>query len=117
MNRIENEAIAGTLFVTVCEILQANADERHRIAIARLEARALMSVMKSDGAKAHERVRECFGRLNSLAGAQDKAAAAWMLAAIQERLAEGGLPNWKELLQLAKEAERLLLQAPGSMLQ
>lgn len=117
MDRVERDALAGTLLVTVCEIIQGNDEQRQRIAIARLEARALLRAMQADGARKHECIVACFDKYNSLTEANDKAACAWMLAAIQERLCEHDLPNWKELLELAKEAEKLLLDLPGTMLQ
>lgn len=82
--------------------------DRQRIANARHEAERLVTTIAKKEGSARPRIVACFERFEAYKAAGDVNAAGWMLAAIEERIAERDLPDWRKLRVVATMATRAL---------
>jgi len=108
MKHDETNDILNALLHTVLVIVKSDEAGRLRVANAYRDARSLMASMGPKGTPARPRIVACFERFNTYSAADDVSAAAWMLTAIQERLAEHDLRDWKNLEVLADRAAKVL---------
>lgn len=97
-----------TLVHTLKVIAVSDALDRQRIANARHEAERLVATIAKEKGSARPRIVACFERFNAYKAAGDVNAAGWMLAAIEERIAERDLPDWRKLRVVANMATRAL---------
>jgi len=105
----ETTDLMETLFHTLKVIASSDAPNRQRIADAYHDARSLVAtIAKDDEGSARPCIVACFERFSAYKAAGDVAAAGWMLVAIEERLAERDLPDWRRLRTVADMATRAL---------
>lgn len=100
--------LSRTLIWTVGMITQAGPDDRIRVARAYREAQDLVSQIPKNEEGARPRIVACFHRSDEYRAADDIACVGWILTAIQERLNEGDLPDWRKLRTVVKNAVKLL---------
>jgi hypothetical protein len=95
------------LVFTVRVIVESDAEHRQRIADAYQDARTLVATIElDDKGSARPRIVACFERFRAYKAADDVAAAGWILTAMQERVAEGDLPGWRQLRKIIKGTVR-----------
>ena len=99
-----------TLFHTLKVIAVSDELDRQRIANARYDAERLVATIAKEEGSARPRIVACFERFEAYKAAGDVNAAGWMLVAIEERIAERDLPDWRRLRTVAKMAARALPQ-------
>ncbi len=104
----ETEHLSETLVWACGMILQAEPDDRQRIAHAYHEAQELVAGIPLDDGDARPRIETCFKRSDAYRAADDVACVGWILTAIQERVNERNLPGWPKLRKVVKEARKLL---------
>ena len=97
-----------TLFHTLKVIAVSDRLDRQRIANARYDAERLVATIAKEEGSARPRIVACFERFEAYKAAGDVNAAGWMLVAIEERIAERDLPDWRKLRTVAKMAARAL---------
>lgn len=97
-----------TLMHTVGIIAGSTKADRKRIAGAYHDAQAFVAGIGIVDGSARGRIVACFERAEACKAAGDVAAAAWMLTAIQERIAEHNLVGWQALKIVADKAAFLL---------
>ncbi|MFK0167038.1 hypothetical protein [Rhizobium sp. NPDC090279] len=90
-------------------ILRSDPNERQRIALAYREAQELIAGIPKDKDDPYPRIVACFQRSDACQAAEDIAGAGWMLAAIQERVNERNLPDWRKLRNIITQTVKLLL--------
>lgn len=109
----ETAHLLDTLLFTVRVIAASGPDDKQRIANAYQDARSLVATIDPDDeGSARPRIVACFERFNAYKAADDVAAAGWILTAMQERVAERDLPDWRQLRKIIRGAVREL-PAPG----
>lgn len=111
----EFEDLAEALVFTLNLIVSVSDDDRRRIAAAYHEARQLAAGIDFDNGDARPRIVACIERFRLLQTAGNIEAAGWMLTALEERIAERNLPNWRKLRTVAKKAA-VLLRPPSKSL-
>lgn len=89
-------------------ILQSGPEERQRIALAYREAQELIASIPKDNGDAYPRIVACFKRSDACQAAEDIACTGWMLAAIQQRVNERNLPDWRKLRNIINQTVKLL---------
>lgn len=104
----ETEAMSKTLAWTLGMIAQSGPEERERIALAYQEAQELVAGIPKDKGDARPRIVACFGRSDAYRAAEDIACVGWILTAIQERVNERNLPDWRKLRKVINNAVKLL---------
>jgi hypothetical protein len=104
----ESRHLMQTLIFTVSVITESDQRAKQQIADAYTQARSLAASIPWDNGSARPRVVACLERFNQCKEVESVEAAAWMLRAIQERLAEKDLPDWKSLKNVAEKAVSLL---------
>jgi hypothetical protein len=104
----ETTDLLNALLHTVLVITESDEAGRQRVANAYRDARSLMASMGPKGTPALPRIVACFERFNAYLAADDVPAAAWMLTAIQERLAERDLRDWEKLEAIAGRTAKVL---------
>lgn len=97
-----------TLVWTLDVITASEGSGRERISHSYSEARAFAASIPLAGTDARPRIKACLKKFNILKAAGDLAATGWMLAALEERISEGNLPDWEELRKVADNAVGLL---------
>lgn len=102
--------LSKTLVWTVGMITQASPDERERAASAYREAQDLVAQIPKTVEGARPRIVACFHRSDEYRSVEDIACVGWILTAIEERLNEGDLPDWRKLRKAVKNAVKLLPQ-------
>lgn len=100
--------LSKTLVWTVGMITQAGPDERKRVANAYREARGLVAQIPKTDEGARPRIVACFQRSDEYRAVEDIACVGWILTAIEERVNEGDLPDWRKLRKVVKNAVKLL---------
>lgn len=97
-----------TLQWTVGMIMQSGPDERQHIANAYHEAQDLMASPLLEGSDARQRIVACFERSDVYRAANDSAGVGWVLSAIQERVNEKDLPDWRKFRKVVRQAVEML---------
>lgn len=100
--------LSKTLVWTVGMITQAGPGERERVANAYREAQDLVAQIRKTKEGARPRIVACFHRSDEYRAAEDIACVGWILTAIEERVNEGDLPDWRKLRKVVKNAVKLL---------
>ena len=85
-------------------IASSKAANRDHISHSYSEAKAFAAAIPLAGTDARPRIIACLKQFNILKAAGDLAAAGWMLAALEERITEGDLPDWEALRKVADKA-------------
>ncbi len=89
-------------------VLQSVPEDRQRIALAYQEAQELVASIPKDNGDARPRIVACFKRSDTYRAADDATCAGWMLTAIQERVNERDLPDWRQLRKVINIIVKLL---------
>lgn len=104
----ETEKLIDTLDWTCGMIAQSGSDDRQRIALAYSQAQDLITGIPLDGGDARPRIVACLQRSNSYRAVEDIACVGWILTAIQERVNERTLPDWRQFRKVIKQTLKLL---------
>lgn len=104
----EAEAMFKTLEWTLGMITQGSPEEREHMANSYQEAQQFIASIPKDGDDAHPRIVACFERSDGYRAADDSACVGWILSAIQERVNEQNLPNWRKFRKVVKMAVKML---------
>jgi hypothetical protein len=100
--------LSKSLVWTVGMITQAGPDERERVANAYREAQDLVAQIPKTDEGARPRIVACLHRSDKYRAVEDIACVGWILTAIEERVNEGDLPDWRKLRKVVKNAVKLL---------
>lgn len=111
----EVEHLSNTLMWTVGMITQAGPDDLKRVANAYREAQDLVSQIPKTEEGARPRIVACFHRSDKYRAADDIACVGWILTAIQERVNEGDLRDWRKLRTVVKQTVKLLPEPTRSL--
>ncbi|WP_018240820.1 hypothetical protein [Ensifer sp. BR816] len=114
---MENEAehLSQTLAWTCGMIAESSPEDRRRIALAYRQAQELIAGIPLDGGDARPRIVACFKRSDTYRAADDIACVGWILTAIQERVNQRDLPDWRQFRKVIKQAVRQLSQSDPIM--
>lgn len=104
----ETEHISKTLTWACGMVLQSGPEDRQRIAAAYQEAQELVAGIPKDNGDARPRIVACFERSDAYREAENIACVGWMLTAIQERVNERNLPDWRKLRKVVNSTVKLL---------
>jgi hypothetical protein len=104
----ETDHLTETLIFTLSVIIEAGPGDRHRIAKAYSRAQNLAESIPSGGGSARPKIVACIEQFRLHKDAEEIEAAGWMLAAIQERIAEKNLPDWEKMQTVAEKAAQIL---------
>ncbi|ULJ82748.1 hypothetical protein MF410_34545 (plasmid) [Rhizobium sp. C104] len=104
----EIEKLVDALDWTCGMIAQSGPDDRQRIAVAYGEAQDLITGIPLDGVDARPRIVACLQRSNNYRAVEDIACVGWILTAIQQRVNERTLPDWRQFRKVIKETLKLL---------
>jgi hypothetical protein len=104
----ENDDLMETLLYTVGVIRIADSEDRMSIAEAYYDARQLAGSIKLENGSARSRIVACLERFDASKAAGDVAAAGWMLTALQLRIEERELRDWRKMRAMARRAARML---------
>lgn len=104
----ETEAMSNTLIWTVGMVTQSGPEDRQRIALAYQEAQELVASIEKDNGDARPRIVACFQRSDAYRAADDIACVGWILTAIQERVNERNLPDWRKLRKVVNNTVKML---------
>lgn len=109
----ESRDLLVSLAVITDTIVSAQEDHRSRIAEAYKDAQSMVVDIALDERGSHRpRILACFGKFDALKRAKDPAATGWMLTAMQERISEGDLPEWRAIARIVAYAVSLLGTQP-----
>ncbi len=114
----EVEHLSSTLMWTVGMITQAGPDDLKRVAKAYREAQDLASQIPKTEEGARPRIVACFHRSDEYRAADDTACVGWVLTvltAIQERVNEGDLRDWRKLRTVVTQMVKLLPEPTRSL--
>ena len=106
----EAVALAKTLAWAGGMVLQSDPEDRHLIALAYWEAKTLVASIPKDNGDARPRIVTCFARSDAYRAVEDIACVGWILTAIQERVNERDLPDWRKLRKVVDQTVKLLPQ-------
>lgn len=109
----EPQAMFKTLEWTVGMIAQSSPDDRKRIALAYQEAQRVVDTIPKDNGSARPRIVLCFARSDAYRAVEDIACVGWVLTAMQERVKEQDLPEWRSFRKVINKAVKMLF-ASGS---
>lgn len=104
----ETTDLMNTLTFTLGVIASSEGDHRQRLMDTYGEAQALAAGIELESGSARPRIVACLERFKACKAAEDVTAAAWVLVAIQERIAERDLTGWQTLKIVADKAASLL---------
>lgn len=105
----ESHDLLMTLGFVMETINGSQGERRRRIAEAYSDAQDTVSVIALDDKGSHRpRILACFRRFDELKEANDPAATGWMLTALQERISEGDLLEWRGMAGIVDSAVSLL---------
>jgi len=108
MNK-EVESLSKTLAWAVDSIAQCGPDHRKHIALAYWQAQeSVANIPKDDDGDARPRILACFERSDACRAANDMACVGWILTAIQERVNERNLPDWRKLRKVINKTLKML---------
>ncbi|TJW00025.1 MAG: hypothetical protein E5W97_30025 [Mesorhizobium sp.] len=107
---MENEAeqLSKTLAWTCGMILQSGPDDLRRIASAFGQAQDLVASIPKESGDARPRIVACFERSDRFRAENDVACVGWILTAIQQRVNERDLADWRKLRKVLDKAISLL---------
>jgi hypothetical protein len=104
----ETEALSKTLLWTTGMVLQSNTEDRQRIALAYQEALELVVCIPKDNGDANPRIMACFERSDAYRADNDIACVGWTLMALQERVNERNLRDWRKIRKVIVHTVKLL---------
>ncbi|MDX0500815.1 hypothetical protein GOL96_31500 [Sinorhizobium medicae] len=104
----ESEDMSRTLAWACGMVLQSGPDDRRRIALAYQEAQELIAGIPKDNGDANPRIVACFKRSDTYRADDDVACVGWILTAIQERVNERDLPDWRQFRKIINRTVKLL---------
>ncbi|RMC62519.1 hypothetical protein [Sinorhizobium meliloti] len=105
----EVESLSKTLTWVIDSITQSGPDDREHIALAYGEAQELVaSIPKDEDGDARPRIIPCFERSDACRAANDIACVGWILTAVQERVNERNLPDWRKLRKIINNTVKML---------
>jgi hypothetical protein len=104
----EVEHLSQTLDWTCAMIAESGPEGRQRIALAYREAQVLIAGIPLEGDDARPRIVACLKRSDAYRASEDIACVGWILTAIQERVNERDLPDWRRLRKFVKKAVKQL---------
>ena len=104
----ETAHLSETLVWTCGMVLQSGTEDRQRIALAYQEAQELVAGIEKDNGNARPRIVACFERSDAYRAAEDVACVGWILTAIQERVNERNLRDWRKLRKVINNTVKLL---------
>ena len=104
----ETQALSKTLIWTVGMIAQSGPEDLERISSAYREAQELVAGIPKDNGDARPRIITCFARSDAYRAADDIACVGWILTAIQERVNERDLPDWRKLRKIVNNSANML---------
>jgi hypothetical protein len=110
----EVEDLAKTLSWTIGMIAQSGPEDRARIAAAYVEAQTLVAGIEKEDGSARPRIIACFKRSDAYR-ADDDACVGWILTAMQERVNEADLPDWRKLRKIIKQSVAVLPLASSTV--
>lgn len=105
----ETADLLMALLFSVRKIVESGAQGKQRIANAYHDARSHIATIDHGRGSARPRIEACLKHFEICKTAGDTAAAAWMLAAIEERVTERDLYGWRRLGELVDAAVHELL--------
>lgn len=108
MSSDETKDLAKTLVWAGSMVLQSGSEDRERIARAYQEAQELVAGTPKDNGDARSRILACFKRSDTYRAANDIACVGWILTALQERVNERNLPEWRKLRKVINDTVKLL---------
>ncbi|MQW86385.1 hypothetical protein [Sinorhizobium saheli] len=111
----ESEQLSKTLAWTCGMILQSGPDDLRRIGLAYRQAQDLVARIAKDDGDARPRIVACFERSDYYRAENDVACVGWILTAIQERVNERNLPDWRTLRKILDKTVRLLPRSKASV--
>jgi hypothetical protein len=104
----ENENISITLLQLGHLVMQSDAETRERIAVAYLQAQEMVASIAKDHGDARPRIVACFECSTAFEVLDDIAWVEWMLTAVEERVNERDLRNWRSLRKVIKTVVKVL---------
>jgi hypothetical protein len=104
----ETKDLTETLVWAVSMITKSTAENRQRIASAYQEAQELVAGIPKENGSARPRILACFQRSDAYRATDDVACIGWTLAAIQERVNEGDLADWRKLRNVINQLVKML---------
>ncbi|MDZ7875643.1 MAG: hypothetical protein U5N27_22695 [Rhizobium sp.] len=110
----EAKAMFKTLEWTFGMIAQSGPEKRQYMADAYCEAQELIARILKENGDARSRILACFERSDAYRAVDDDACVGWILSAIQERVNEQNLPDWRKFRKIVKMAVKML-SAPKPM--
>ena len=107
--------LMSTLTYTLGVIVNSEGDARQRLIDAYEEAQAFAAGIALAEGSARPRIIACLERFKAYKTAEDIAAAAWMLTAIEARIAEHELAGWQTLKIVSDKAASFLRPPKAQM--
>lgn len=104
----EAASLFKTLQWTAGMIVQSGPDDRRRIALAYSEAQQLVGTIPKEDGSARPPILACFERSDAYKSVEDVACVGWILTAIQERVNEQDLPDWRKFRKVVKASVGML---------
>lgn len=104
----EAASLYKTLQWTAGMIVQSGPNDRERIASAYSEAQQVIGTIPKEEGSARARVLACFERSDAYRLVEDVACVGWILTAIQERVNEQDLQEWRKLRKIVKASIEML---------
>ena len=105
---LEARAMFKTLEWTFGMIEQSDPDRLQHIANAYNEAQELIATIPKDNGNPRPRITACFARSDAYRAVDDSACVGWVLSALQERVNERNLPDWRKFRKVVKMAVKML---------
>lgn len=104
----ETNDLSKTLAWACSMVLHASPEDRQRIALAYHEAQDLVAGIPKDDGDARPRIVACLERSETYRAAENIACVGWVLTALQERINEQTLPDWRQLRKVINKTTKLL---------
>lgn len=104
----EAGAMFKTLEWTFGMIKQIDPDRLQHIANAYSEAQELIATIPKENGNPRPRIIACFARSDAYRAVDDSAGVGWVLSALQKRVNERNLPDWRKFRKVVKMAVKML---------
>jgi hypothetical protein len=104
----ETEHLSNTLAWACGMVLQGSPEDRQRVASAYQEAQELIAGIPKDNGDVRPRIVACFKRSDAYRTANDISCVGWILAAVQERVNERDVPDWRKLRKVVDSTVKIL---------